>query len=44
MATEYDLYKIMGDTDMRTEFEMLKVKVLVIFRGMVGFSLVREGR
>jgi hypothetical protein len=27
-----------------TEFEVLKVKVLIIFLGTVGFSLRREGR
>lgn len=44
MATEHDLYKIMGDFDVCAEFKMLKVKVLNIFLGTVGFSLRREGR
>jgi hypothetical protein len=29
---------------MYIEFEMLKVKVLIIFLGTVGFSLRRDGR
>ena len=38
MATEHNLYKNMGDIDVCTEFEMLKVKVPISFLGMVGFS------
>lgn len=34
----------MGDFDVCTEFEMLKVKVPIIFLGTVGFSSLREGR
>ena len=44
MATEHDLYKIIGDIDVCTEFEMLQVKVPISFLGTVGFSLRREGR
>jgi hypothetical protein len=44
VATEHDLHKNMGDIDVYTEFEMLKVKVPIIFLGTVGFSLPREGR
>ena len=43
MATEHDLYKTIRDVDMCTEFEMLKVQVPIIFLGIVGFSLLREG-
>jgi hypothetical protein len=31
IVTEYSLYKSMGDIDMRTEFELLKVKVPIVF-------------
>jgi hypothetical protein len=44
VATEHDSYKIIGDVDVCTEFEMLKVKVPIIFLGTVGFSLPRDGR
>ena len=44
MATEHDLCKIIEDIDVRIEFEMLKVKVPIIFFGMVGFSPRRDGR
>lgn len=44
MATEHDLYKIIKDIDVCTEFEMLQVKVPISFLGTVGFSLRREGR
>lgn len=33
-----NLYKYMGDIDVCIEFEMLKVKVPIIFLGTVGFS------
>ena len=33
MATEHDLCKNMGDIDACTDFEMLKVKVSIIFLG-----------
>jgi hypothetical protein len=41
---EHDLDKNIGDVDVYTQFEMLKVKVPIIFLGTVGFSLLREGR
>ena len=41
---EHDLYKNIGDVDIYIEFEMLKVKVLIIFLSIVGFLLPREGR
>jgi len=44
VATEHDLYKNIGAIDVCTEFEMLQVKVPIIFLGTVGFSLPREGR
>jgi hypothetical protein len=44
VATEHDLYKSIGDVNVCTEFEMLKVKVPINFLGTVGFSLRREGR
>ena len=34
----------MGDIDVCIEFEMLKVKVPIIFLGTVGFSPLGEGR
>jgi hypothetical protein len=34
----------MGDVDVCIEFEMLKVKVPIIFLGTMGFSPPREGR
>jgi hypothetical protein len=43
VATEHDLYKSIGDVNVCTEFEMLKVKVPINFLGTVGFSLRREG-
>ena len=33
VATEHDLYENIGDIDVYTEFEMLKVKVPIIFSG-----------
>jgi hypothetical protein len=44
VATEHGLYKNIGDVDVCTEFEMLKVEVPIIFLGTVGFSLLRDGR
>jgi hypothetical protein len=41
---EHVLYKNMGDIDVCEDFEILKVKVPIIFLGTVGFSLRREGR
>jgi hypothetical protein len=43
VATERDLHKNIGDVDVYTQFEMLKVKVPIIFLGTVGFSPPREG-
>jgi len=44
VAAEYNLYKIIRYIDMCIKFELLKIKVSIIFLGMVGFSLRREGR
>ena len=44
MATEHNLDKYIGDIDVCTEFEMLKVGVSVIFLGTIDFSPFREGR
>jgi hypothetical protein len=44
VATERDLYKIIGDIDVCIKFDLLKVKVPIIFLGTVGFSLRRDGR
>jgi len=44
VATEHDLYKNIEDFGACSEFEMLKVKVPIVFLGTVGFSLPREGR
>jgi hypothetical protein len=44
VATEYDLYKTIGNIDVCTEYELRKVKVPVFFLGTVGFSLRRDGR
>jgi hypothetical protein len=41
---EHDLYKNIGDIYVCTDFEILKVKVPIIFLGTVGFSLRRDGR
>ena len=41
---EHDLCNNIRDVDMRIKFEMLKVKVPIIFFGTVGFSLPKEGR
>jgi hypothetical protein len=41
---ERDLYKEVGNIDVCTGFEMLKVKVPTRFLGTVGFSPRREGR
>jgi hypothetical protein len=43
VATEHNLYKKIGDIDLCVEFEMLKVKVPIIFLGTVGFSPPRDG-
>ena len=44
MATEHKLYKNIGDMYVCIDFEILKVKVPIIFLGTVGFSLCRDGR
>ena len=44
MVAVHDLYRNMGHFKMFKEFELLKVKVPIIFLGTVGFSLLREGR
>jgi hypothetical protein len=41
---EHDLYKNIGYVYIYMEFEMLKVKVPIIFLGTVGFSPRRDGR
>ena len=43
MAMEYAVYKVIGDLDLCTEFEMLKDELPIIFFGTVGFSPPREG-
>jgi hypothetical protein len=43
-ATDYDLYRKIRDINIYREFEMLKSKVLIIFLGMVGFSLPGDRR
>lgn len=43
MATEYDLYENIENINIYAEFEILKVKVPIIFLGTVGFSPPREG-
>jgi hypothetical protein len=44
VAMEHNLYINIGDIDVCTEFEMLKVEVPTIFFGIVGFSPRRDGR
>jgi hypothetical protein len=44
VATERDLYKIIGDVNVCTKFDLLKVKVVIIFLGIVGFSPRRDRR
>ena len=44
MTTSHDLYTIIGDVDAYTNFEILKVKLPIIFLGTVGFSARRDGR
>jgi hypothetical protein len=44
IATKYNLCKIINIIDVRTEFEMLKVKVSSICLSTAGVSLRREGR
>jgi hypothetical protein len=44
VAIERDLYNNIRDIDVCTAFEMLKVKVLIIFLGTKGFSPRRDKR
>jgi hypothetical protein len=44
VATEYVLYETIGNINVCTESELLKVEVPVVFLGTVGFSLRRDGR
>jgi hypothetical protein len=39
-----DIYKEIRDINLCIDFKVLKVKVLIIFFGTVGFSLRRDGR
>lgn len=41
---EYGLYKTIGIINVYAEFELLKVKVPVVFLGTMGFSLRRDRR
>jgi hypothetical protein len=43
VATEQDLFKTIGNIGVCIEFELLKVKVPIVFLGIVGFSPPREG-
>jgi len=44
VATEHDIYITIGIINVYTESELLKVKVPVVFLGMVGFSLRKDRR
>jgi hypothetical protein len=44
VVTNHDLSKTIGNIDVCIEFELLQVKVPIVFLGTVGFSLPREGR
>jgi hypothetical protein len=44
VAIKHNLYENIGDINVYIEFEILKVKVPIIFLGTVGFSPLREGR
>ena len=44
VAMEYDLYKNIRYANVCTEFEMLEVKVPIVFFGTQGFSAHRDGR
>ncbi len=44
MVTEHNLYKNMVDVNVCIETNIYNVKVPIIFLGIVGFSLPREGR
>lgn len=41
VAIVQDLYRIIADINMCTDFELLEVKVPLIFLDMVGFSALR---
>ena len=44
MAIAHGLYRTIGNINVCAEPELLKVKVLIVFLGTVGFSLRRDGR
>ena len=44
MAIVYKLYRNIVNIDVYTEFELLEVKVPIVFLGTAGFSPRREGR
>ncbi len=44
VAIVQDLYSLMVNINLRTDFELLEVKVSLIFLGTVGFSARRDGR
>jgi hypothetical protein len=44
VAIVYNLYRTMGDLNVCVEFELLKVKVPIVFLGIEGFSPRRDGR
>jgi hypothetical protein len=44
LTIKHDLYKIIGEINVYIEFEILKVKVPIIFFRIVGFSLYRDKR
>jgi len=44
VVTAYDLYKTIVNASVCVEFKLLKIKVPLIFSGMVGFPRPRDGR
>jgi hypothetical protein len=44
VAIEHSLKENIGDVKVRTDFNMLEVKVPIIFSGTWGFPLRRDGR
>jgi hypothetical protein len=44
VATVHNLYITIGDLDICIEFELLEVKVPIVFLGTEGFSLRRDRR
>jgi hypothetical protein len=44
MAIEYDLYTIIRDVQVYIEFDLRKIKVLIILLSIVGFSLFKNRR